>query len=150
MSDQDLHTRLSVDCFNSVWKLIETSSRSEKESLLMREMAHASLYHWLKREDHTPTHISVGLWQVSRVHSLLGESDTALQYAAECIKVSEGLDVFYLAYGYEAAARACMGLGQTKTHLEHYLNAKNLLSRIEDEDNVAHLLADLEEIAPHS
>lgn len=147
MNEQELHEKLSVDYFNQVWQLIETPSRNQRQNCLMREMAHASLFHWLKRADCGPTNVSVGLWQISRVHSLLGEFDIALHYAQECIETSKNLDAFYLAYAHEAAARAFKGLVEPEEQLTHYNLSKSLVPKIKDVSNAGFLDTDLAEIA---
>ena len=83
------HAKHSVECFNEASNWIYNKDRNPDDNLLMRETAHASLYHWLRRDDCEPMNLSIGLWQVSRVHAILGESETAMQYAKECIDLSE-------------------------------------------------------------
>tara|TARA_R110000850_G_scaffold6593_18_gene25489 strand:- start:845 stop:1168 length:324 start_codon:yes stop_codon:yes gene_type:complete len=89
METPEIHKQLSVSSFNEVWELLDKSDRSNEENRLMREMAHASLFHWLKREDCQHMNLSIGLWLVSRVYAVLGKFTEATSYAAECIEVSE-------------------------------------------------------------
>ncbi len=143
MDTQALHKQLSKQCFNETWTLLDTPNRTSEQNRLMREMAHASLFHWLKRDDCTPQTISVGLWQISRVHAVLGESDVALRYAKDCIAVSEeaGLEPFYVGYAYEAAARAAK---DDLIRYEMYLSrSKRTLREIVDDSNRKLLALDL-------
>jgi len=146
MSTQELHTNLSVECFNKVWGFLDKESRSEEDDRLMREMVHASLFHWLMRDDHTATNISVGLWQVSRVHAVLGDGHTALKYALECVKLSHDLLPFYLSYAHEAAARAYKVLDATENQRHHHEIALSLYQKITEEENLDFLKADIAEV----
>lgn len=148
MDAQNGHLHFSSDCFNRVWDLLDKSSRSKEEDRLMREMAHASLYHWLQREDCNPTSLSIGLWQVSRVHAVLGEGHCAKRYAEECIRISEenALPPFYIAYGYEAATRAAFVLKDSEAVESNLGNAKDLLPKIESDEERAMLEKDMDSL----
>ena len=74
---------------------MEKPNRTDREDDLMREMAHASLYHWLQREDCNEENLSIGYWQVSRVHAVAGDGPGAVRYAEKCIRVSEELPPFF-------------------------------------------------------
>jgi hypothetical protein len=115
----------------------------------MREMAHASLYHWLCREDCTDRNVSIGLWQISRVHAVLGDAAEALAYAEECIVLSNdsGLPAFYRGYAYEAAARAAGAAGDPDRVAEALRTAGKLLEAVEDEEERRMLAADLDELS---
>ena len=118
-------------------------------------MAHASLFHWLRREDVEPVNLSIGLWQVSRVHAVIGEGVEAARYAEECVALSgdNNLPPFYIGYGHEAAARAASLCGEDEK-LAHHLNAAEVLAeKIEDAGEKEALSADLQELKanpPHS
>jgi hypothetical protein len=66
------HRFFAPHCFNSAWNLIDKPSRSAEEDDAMLQLAMASLWHWGQRTDVTPRDISVGAWQVARVHALAG------------------------------------------------------------------------------
>ena len=89
MKHPEWHASLSVECFNGVWTLLEKEDRTPEEDALMREMAHASLFHWMMREDVTPRNRSIGLWQVSRVSAVLEDGPVAMRYARDCVTLSE-------------------------------------------------------------
>ena len=146
--DQDTHRAASVDCFNRVCELLEKTDRQPDEDVLMREMAHASLFHWLSREDSKLQNLSVGLWQISRVYSVLGDPENARRYAQECIEVSEhgGLDPFFVGYAYEAAGRASSVAGDTARATMFRQDAEALLPKIADEKDRATLAKDLTEL----
>ena len=140
------HQEHSVGCFNAVWDLLSKESRTLDEDRLMRETAHASLYHWLKREDSEPSNISIGLWQISRVYAVLGDGISSLAYAKECISASERLDSFFVAYGYEAAARAAKVAGDAEKQAEYFKKARAECDLVDDEENKKLLDSDLKEL----
>ncbi|MDF1740166.1 MAG: hypothetical protein P1U86_13470 [Verrucomicrobiales bacterium] len=114
----------------------------------MRETAHASLFHWLKREDCEPVNLSVGLWQVSRVHAVLKDGRAAMKYALECISISNdaALPAFYRGYACEAAARAAKVMKDSDAAAQYLTEAQRCLAEVEGDDAAA-LQADLDEIA---
>lgn len=143
MDENDTHRHFSVKCFNDVWGLLEKENRSEEDDRLMRETAHASLYHWLRRGDCEPKNISIGLWLISRVYSSLGRGAAAMKYGEECIEASETLEPFYLGYGYEAAARAAQVL-RDRVRLDTFLKrAGDMLEQVSDAEEKGLLSTDL-------
>lgn len=116
MDHKDLESaaakRIGIQCFNETWDLLDRKKRTRDETIEMLAKAHTSLYMWKQVEDHTPTNLSIGYWQVSRAYAEAGEPGLALLFGEKCVEVSKAPDVdsFYLAYGHEAVARA-MGLG---------------------------------------
>ncbi len=142
------HKYFSAACFNEVWDLLDKKTRTAEEDRLMREMAHASLFHWLRREDAEATNLSIGLWQVSRVHAVLGEGSAAGRYGAECLAISEENDLppFYIGYGHEAAARAAKISGDGGKVSLHLASAETMAEKVEDEGERRALLADLNEL----
>lgn len=149
MTEQDQHARFASDCFNGVWDLLGKAGRTPDEDRLMREMAHASLFHWLCREDGTAKNLSIGLWQISRVHAVLGNGAEAMRYAEECMGVSNasGLPPFFRGYAHEAAARAAFRCGDFGRFRDHLRLAGDMAKAIEDEDERGMLEADLAELA---
>ncbi|MDF1851059.1 MAG: hypothetical protein P1U85_09510 [Verrucomicrobiales bacterium] len=145
MTESESHQYFSAHCFNEVWRLLEIPQRSEEESLLMRDAAHASLYHWKQREDCQPQNLSIGLWALARVYAVLEKGEEAMQYASACIELSETEDLapFYLGYAFEAAARAAQSAGNTRERDEHLKKATQLLALVESEEERSMLEADL-------
>lgn len=148
MTEQDKHKRYSVECFNGVWELLDKGNRSDTENKLMREMAHASLYHWLMREDVSAKNISIGLWQISRVHAVLGDGLAAGKYALECREISEKnlLSPFYRGYAYEALARSAIVSGDLKAAEENLKIAHAMANDITESDDQSSLVKELTEL----
>lgn len=148
MNEQESHRKFSASCFNGVWELIDKTGRTPEDDRLMREMAHASLFHWLKRDDCDASKISIGLWLISRVYSVIGDGGVAAGYAAECIELSasNSLSPFYMGYGYEAAARAAGVAGEVEAKVDFLKKAADELSRIEDVEEKEMLEKDLEKL----
>ena len=151
MTPQEQHAQFSVDCFNETWSLLEKNDRTPDEDRLMREMAHASLFHWLKRDDCTPQNISIGLWQISRVHAVLGNGAQASHYAADGVTISttSQLPAFCQAYAYEAVARAALLVGDQDRFQEALERATELTASVDDEGDRKLLETDLDELRPH-
>jgi hypothetical protein len=148
MKAEEVHQQFSVECFNEVWMLLESDSRSREENRLMREMAHASLFHWLRREDCDPSNLSIGLWLVSRVHAVLGDGRASMMYALECISVSNDatLPAFFRGYACEAAARAAKTMKDSDAAGQYLAEALRCLVEVEGDEG-APLQADLDELA---
>ena len=102
------HRYFSVFCFNEAWKYIELPARTTEEDETMLQLSMTSLWHWTQRADCTQGNLSVGYWQISRVHALLGHPDRARQAGLLSLQYSqgEGSLPFHRAYAYEALARA--------------------------------------------
>jgi hypothetical protein len=149
MNEQEAHKHFSVQCFNGAWVLLDKEDRTADEDGLLRETAHASLYHWLKRDDCEASNVSIGLWQISRVHAVLGEGKLALHYATECVRVSElqKLPPFYRGYGYEAEARAALLTGDGGRAADALRVAQECAQAVENEEKQGLLQADLATLA---
>ena len=108
----------------------------------------ASLWHWMQRPDCSMTNYSVAYWQLARVYALVNGPQNALKYAKICLSVSKGKEVepFYLAYAYEALARAEMKAQNRKKMLEYLDKAKKISEKIENEEYRGWLLNDLKTI----
>ena len=108
----------------------------------------ASLWHWKQREDHTPTNLSVGYWQVSRVYALLRQADQARHYGQLCLEAAqgEGVEAFYRGYAYEALARAEL-VADNEDGMEKYLiQAHQVATSLSDPKEKKQLLKDLASI----
>lgn len=145
---QAAHRHFSTECFNRAWDLIEKPMRSAGDDEEMLRLAVASLWHWSQRTDFDSTHRSVGCWQVSRVYSLLGQAENARRYASLCLAASQSgsMAPFYLAYAYEALARAEM-VGGKREAMQNYLHQARLVTeRMRDMEDKELVLKDLETI----
>lgn len=142
---QKVHQKLSVDYFNKCWDLIDKQERSPDDVENMLLLSYASLWHWKQREDCKPLNLSIGYWQVSRVHALAGHYEMARFFADKCLQISldNGLAPFYVGYAYEAMARA-EALGEDfDAASEHLASARKQLDKIEDREEAELLKADL-------
>jgi hypothetical protein len=116
------HRYFSAECFNRTWDYIDKPARTPEEDERMLMLSMASFWHWSQRPDCTPGNLSIGYWQLSRVHALVRQPEAARQYGKLCLKYSQGEGTlpFHLAYAYEALARAESVAGD-KAKKEEYL-----------------------------
>ena len=138
-----LQRKLAVDLFNHVWTLLEKDDRSERESDLMIDAAHASRFFW--EEIGEPVNHARGEWQISRVYSVLGRGEPALHHARRCLELCEqhAIGDFDLAYAYEALARAS-GVGGAGAEARRYAELAREAGRaIAEEDDREVFDADL-------
>lgn len=142
------HKQIASQCFNRVWDFLDLLERTKEEQEQMVHLAHTSFWHWTQVEDHTPTNLSIGYWQIARVYAVVGNGEQSRYYAERCVDVSlqAGIPPFYIAYGYEALARAYMVTGQEEKALDFYHKALGVAEEIVVEDSKNMLLKDLEEI----
>jgi hypothetical protein len=142
------HKYFAAQCFNQTWDYIDKPARTKSEEDSMLRLSLASLWHWTQREDCTPTNLSVGYWQVSRVFSLLQQADNARHYGELCLEVSqkEGVLPFYLGYAYEALARAELVAGNRGKMADYLVQAQHTITLISDAEEKKMLLKDLETI----
>lgn len=59
-TDGQDHKKLSADCFNRTWELLDKKERTKEDDGRMTSLAHASLAHWRMREDCTDRNLSIG------------------------------------------------------------------------------------------
>ncbi|WP_308634178.1 hypothetical protein [Paenibacillus silvisoli] len=139
------HKQLASSCFNKVWDLLSKEDRTERENEEMVHLCHSSFWHWTQVDEHTATNLSVGYWQLSRVYALIGQGGQALDYADKCIKVSADaeLDAFYMAYAYEASARAYAVLGDLDNRQKAAAEAASYAEQITDTESKSWVTADL-------
>lgn len=131
-TDGQDHKKLSVDCFNRAWELLEKKERTKEEDEHMISLAHASLGHWRMREDCTDRNLSIGYWQLSRVYAVLGQGANAKRYGGLCLAVSGNEPPFYLAYAHEALARAALLNRERAAFDTHLATAKALAAKVTD------------------
>jgi hypothetical protein len=145
---QAAHKYFSAECFNRAWDYIDKSVRKSNEGDMMLQLSMASLWHWTQREDCTPTTLSIGYWQVSRVYALLRQSDQARHYGQLCLEASQnqGVEPFYQGYAYEALARAEL-VADNEDGMEKYLiQAHQVATSLSDPKEKKQLLKDLASI----
>jgi hypothetical protein len=143
------HRYFSSTCFNQAWDLMDKPERTPEEDEEMLGRGMASFWHWKQRPDQTPTNLSVGYWQLSRIYALLGQADNSRRYGLRCMEVSRGDDVapFFLGYACEALARAEAVAGN-KEKMEDYLRqGREIAEKVKDSKAKKQLLDDLDQIA---
>ena len=140
---QNQHRKVGADLFNYTWSLLDQKTRSAEEADQMLHAAHASRYHW--GQAGTPRNISIAEWQISRVYSTLGRAEPALYHGRRSLEVARrgGLGRFYLAYAYEALARASAVAGQRRARDRYLREARRIGATVRDRDDQRMLLEDL-------
>ena len=111
----------------------------------MLRLSMASCWHWTQRPDCTNQHLSIGYWQISRIHSMLGRSIEARRYGELCLAASQDGTVapFALAYAYEALARAAAIAKTESKKLKYIALANEVIETLSDADTKKMLLDDL-------
>jgi hypothetical protein len=137
------HRYFAAHCFNAAWDLLDKSERTEEDNRQMVALNMASLYHWSQRPDCTDTNRSVGYWQASRIHAVLGFGDEARRYGETCLEFSKALPPFYRGYAHEALARAASVAGDGARVAEHAARARDYAAQVTDEADRRRLLDDL-------
>jgi tRNA A-37 threonylcarbamoyl transferase component Bud32 len=148
-TDGQDHKKLSADCFNRTWELLEKKERTAEENERMISLSHASLAHWRMREDCTDRNLSIGYWQLSRVYAVLGQGNNAERYGGLCLRVSSQEPPFYLAYAHEALARAALLNERRELFDKHLAEAKTLAAKVTDAEEKKMLVDDLATLLWH-
>jgi hypothetical protein len=141
--DPQLQRKLAVDLFNYTWTLLEKPNRSERETDLMIDAAHASRYFW--EEIGEAANHARGEWQISRAYATANRAAPALHHAQRCLQICEehGIGDFDLAYAYEALARAHSIAGETDIAARYEAQAREAGDRIAEEDDREMFFSDL-------
>ncbi|NKB68477.1 MAG: hypothetical protein GKR89_15550 [Candidatus Latescibacteria bacterium] len=140
------HRYFSASCFNSAWDLIDKTDRTPAEDEQMIRLNQTSIWHWTQRQDCTDQTMSVGYWQAARIYALLGRSAQARHYGQLCLQHSREEPPFFLAYAYEALARAEQTAGAVNKAEEYRAEAAWIAEKITDADSKKQLLDDLQTI----
>jgi len=137
------HRKIGGDLFNHTWALLDKKRRSAAEIDEMIHAAHASRYHWSRGG--TPLNFSIGEWQLSRVYAVLGRPEPALYHGHRALEITRRnhLGRFYLAYAYEALARAASVAGQHQARNRYLREARRIGATVRDRDDRRMLLEDL-------
>lgn len=119
--------------------------RTSAEDDEMIHCAHASAYHWMQAG--TAANRARSEWQCSRVYTVLGRAEPALQHAQRCLEICEAnpgaLEDWDLPFAYEGLARAYAVAGDTTEMTRCIKEARSLGAAIVDEEDRAPLEADL-------
>lgn len=109
----------------------------------MLRLAYASLWHWTQRTDCTDSNLSIGYWQLSRIHALLGNADNARKSADLCLEKTPSDTPFLFGYAHEALARAESLAGQDAQAKAHLATAWRHAKNVTDADDRQTLVNDL-------
>ena len=114
----------------------------------MIHVSHASFWHWTQGEDHTPLNISIGTWQLARVYAVAGLPERADYFAQRCIEAGENnhLAPYFIGYGNEKSARAKALQGDRKAAQDLISRVRRLADQVQELDDRAVLLDDLNTI----
>ena len=145
-TDGQDHKKLSAECFNRTWELLDKKDRTHEEDERMVSLAHASLAHWRMRDDCTDQSLSIGYWQISRVYAVLEQGENARRYGELCLAISGKEPPFYLAYAHEALARAAVLSKDRQQYDSHLAAARSLAAQVADPDERKMLEDDLDSL----
>ena len=140
------HRFFSADCFNKTWEFIEKPERTPDDDERMIRLAQTSMWHWTNRPDCKRQQISIGYWLLTRVYAIAGRTQDARRYADLCLQNSQGEAAFYLAYAYEALARAEKAGGNSVLTAEYKAEAARLAETVDDAGDRKALSDDLASI----
>ena len=143
---RDVHRHFSAACFNNAWTYIEKTERTAQDNERMILLSMASLWHWTQREDCAPRNLAVGYWQASRVYALAGLAGEARRYGELCLQYSKTEPPFYLAYAYEALARAEKAAGNPGLAAQYRDEASRLAEKVEEAEDKKLIVDDLRTI----
>ena len=145
--EADEHRQLGVDLFNGTWTLMEKPDRTPDDDLRMLAMTYASAYHW-SQAGVGPEHAARGEWQISRVHTVLGQGESALFHGLASLRLCEehGIGDWDLAFAYEALARASRVAGDDEATERWIVKARAAGDAIAETDDRDLLLSDLETV----
>ena len=142
---REVHKYFSVNCFNQAWDLISKADRTSEEDEQMVSLSIASYWHWTQRDDFEPKNASIAYWQISRVYALIRDAGQARKYGRLCLSVSEdnAIGNFYMAYAYEALARAEAIAGDSAKMDEYLTKARGYTAKLSDRDEQSMLEEDI-------
>lgn len=137
------HRKIGADLFNYTWSLLDRKRRTREEDDEMIRASHASRYHW--DQGGRDLNRSVSEWQISRVYAVLGRAELSRHHAELALEFARRgrLASFYIAYAYEALARAA-GVSRKPRERDRYLaKARTIGRRIRSRDDRRMLDEDL-------
>jgi glycerol-3-phosphate dehydrogenase len=139
--DREMHRRLGIDLYNRTWTLMDSPGDE------MLHCAHASAYHWMQGGG-TTANRARSEWLCSRVYSILGRPEPALQHARRCLELVESapaeMEDWDKAGAYEALTRAHLVAGQTEEARRCFALARAETEKIAEEEDRKHIEADLD------
>lgn len=144
----EAHRHFAAQCFNQAWALLERAGRTAEDDDMMIHTAHASLWHWGRRDDCAERNLAIGYWQLARIYAVVGRAAEARRYAQRCLDYSHAEGPFYLGYAYEALARAELAAGDPEQARAYLGRARAQAELLGEAEERAQLDADLATIAP--
>lgn len=140
------HRKIGADLFNYTWSLLDLKRRTQDENDEMLHAAHASAYHWAHAGRHLQRSISE--WQLARVYAALGRPEAALYHGRRSLDHARLAHAapFYVAYAYEALARAEALAGRLRQSNRYLRTAKEIGAKVRSRDDRRMLLEDLASI----
>lgn len=141
--EPNVQKKLAADLFNYTWTLLEKRDRTELETSLMINAAHASRFFW--NGVGGPEHQARGEWQISRVYAAAGLPEPALRHARHSLEICQQNQIgdFDLAYAYEALARATALAGERDASLHWEAESRAAAEHLAERDDLDLLLEDL-------
>ncbi len=136
-----VHRRVGAYLFNRTWDLLSNPHRTRDEDDEMLRCAYASRYHW-SRAGHA-LNFSIGEWQLSRVYASLGRAEPAAYHGKRALEIARRghLAKFYVAYGYEALARAYQVAGK-RTQSRRYVELATRTGKAVRESDARRMLTE--------
>src|SRR3954463_8944672 len=135
------HRRLGIDLYNRTWTLMDSPGDE------MLHCAHASAYHWMQGGG-TTANRARSEWLCSRVYSILGRPEPALQHARRCIEVvvsaPDEREDWALAGAHGALPRPHLVAGETDEARRNYELAREDTAQITNPEDRKHIEADLD------
>lgn len=141
-TDQDVRAE-AMQLFNRCWELMEQLDRSPAETEEMIAAARESRALWAQVG--TGKEASVGEWQISRAYRVAGKATEAGHHAEQSLALARehGLTDFYHAAAHEAMGWAHHLAGRAEQARQSLGEAKDLLKKLEDPEEIEILAADL-------
>ena len=114
------HKKLGIEFFNTTWDYLDKPNRTKGDNIEMIHYAHSSTLHW-QLSGAPILNIVRGLWQISRVYSVLNMGESALFHAKTCYEktIANNIDDFDLVFAHECMANAYKVLGEQKLMSKH-------------------------------
>ncbi len=140
---KSVHRKIAGELFNDTWTLLDQRRRTREEDLEMVHAAHASRYHWGRAGG--PLQESIGEWQISRVYATLGRPEPAAYHGRQALRIARANDLapFYVAYAYEALARAASLAGARRERTAYLRQAERAGRSVRSADDRRMLTEDL-------
>jgi DNA-binding transcriptional MerR regulator len=130
------HRRLGIDLFNKTWTLMEKEDRTREDDDEMVHCAHASAYHW--QQVGSRANRARSEWQCSRVYTVLGRAEPAVEHARRCLELVESapdeMEDWDAPAAYEALSRAYLVAGDRAEAKRWLARGEKALAQVDDAD----------------